>query len=216
VHDTEHLGHDAMSALDGIATVAEQVVDGAGYAGLAAVMAAESVLPIPTEVVLPVVGLQVSAGQLLFLSATLAATAGSVMGAWALYALGRWGGRPLVLRVSRRLGMTEARLARIESWSARRGDWIVLLGRLLPGIRSAVSVPAGTLRMPIGRFLALTAVGSFGWNAALIGAGVLLADRWQAVLSALSALAPYALVAAAAALGLLVLVRRSRSLAVAP
>src|SRR4051812_47933021 len=206
-----------MSVLDGIATVAEQVVDSAGYAGLAAVMASESVLPIPTEVVLPVVGLQVSAGQLVFWGATLAATAGSVLGAWALYALGRWGGRPLVLRASRRLGLTEVRLARVESWSTRRGDWIVLLGRFVPGIRSAVSVPAGTLRMPVGRFLALTAVGSFGWNAALIGAGVLLADRWQAVLSGLSGLVPFGLVAAAAALGLLLLVRRrSRSLAVAP
>jgi membrane protein DedA with SNARE-associated domain len=205
-----------MSVLDGIATVAEQVVDSAGYAGLAAVMASESVLPIPTEVVLPVVGLQVSAGQLVFWGATLAATAGSVLGAWALYALGRWGGRPLVLRASRRLGLTEARLARVESWSTRRGDWIVLLGRLVPGIRSAVSVPAGTLRMPVGRFLALTAVGSFGWNASLIGAGVLLADRWQAVLSGLAGPTPYGLLAAAAALGLLLVVRRSRSLAVRP
>jgi membrane protein DedA with SNARE-associated domain len=204
-----------MSALDGIATVAEQVVDSAGYAGLAAVMAAESVLPIPTEIVLPVVGLQVSAGQLLFWSATLAATAGSVMGAGVLYALGRWGGRPLVLRASRRLGLTEARLARIESWSIRRGDWIVLLARLLPGIRSAVSVPAGTLRMPMGRFLALTAVGSFGWNAALIGAGVLLADRWQAVVTAVSGAAPYLALGGAVA-ALLWVSHRSRSLAARP
>src|SRR3954471_1051739 len=125
-----------MSVLDGIATVAEQVVDSAGYAGLAAVMASESVLPIPSEVVLPVVGMQVSAGQLLFWGAALAATAGSVLGAWLLYGLGRWGGRPLVLHWSRRLGLTEARLARIESWSGRRGDALVLLGRLVPGFRS--------------------------------------------------------------------------------
>jgi membrane protein DedA with SNARE-associated domain len=203
-----------MSALDGIAAVAEQVVHSAGYAGLAAVMAAEAVLPVPSEVVLPVIGLEVSAGQLLFWVAVLAATAGSVTGAWALYALGRWGGRPLTLRLSRLLGISGERLARTESWFARRGAAVVLLGRLVPGVRGVVSVPAGTLRMPLGRFLALTAVGSLGWNAALIGAGAVLVDQEQVVLSALAVAAPYAL-AAAAGVAVLLVLRRTRSLTVA-
>jgi membrane protein DedA with SNARE-associated domain len=203
-----------VSALAGIASSAEQVVHSAGYAGLAAVMAAESVLPIPSEVLLPVVGLEVSSGQLLFWGAALAATAGSVLGAWALYALGRLGGRPVALRLPRFLGVTEERLARTEAWFSSRGDAVVLLGRLVPGVRSVVSIPAGTLGMPVGRFLALTAAGSFAWNAALIGAGMLLADRWAAVLSALSAAAPYGAVAVAVAGGLLLVLRRSRSLAV--
>jgi membrane protein DedA with SNARE-associated domain len=214
VHDIDFLGHRAMSALDGIAAVAEQVAHGAGYAGLAAVMAAEAVLPIPSEVVLPVVGLEVSAGQLLFWVAVLAATTGSVIGAWALYAVGRWGGRPLTMRLSRLLGVSGARLARTESWFARRGAGIVLLGRLVPGVRGVVSVPAGTLRMPLGRFLALTAAGSLVWNAALIGAGAVLVDQEQVLLGALAAGAPYLLAAAAGGAVLLVL-RRSRSLAVA-
>ena len=112
-------------------------------------MAVESVFPpIPSEVVLPLAGSQVAAGQLSFLVAVLAATAGSVLGAWALYALGRFGGRPALLRLLPLLRIDEQRLARAEAWFARHGDWLVLLGRLVPGLRALVSVPAGMGRMP--------------------------------------------------------------------
>jgi membrane protein DedA with SNARE-associated domain len=110
-----------MSVLESITTAAVSVVDGVGSAGLGGVMLTENVLPIPSEVVLPVVGLQVSAGQMLFWAATLAATVGSVLGAWMLYAVGRLGGRPMALRLPRVLGITEVHLARTESWFARRG-----------------------------------------------------------------------------------------------
>jgi membrane protein DedA with SNARE-associated domain len=203
-----------MSLLSGITTAAEQVVGGIGYAGLALVMLLENALPIPSEVVLPVVGTQVSAGQLVFWAAALAATAGSVLGAWALYALGRLGGRPMVRRLPRFLGVTEERLARTESWFARRGDAVVLLARLVPGLRSVVSVPAGTLRMPVGRFLLFTAVGSLAWNAVLIGLGTALADRWAAVLRAASATATGVLPAALAGVVLVLVLRRTRALGV--
>ena len=202
-----------MNVLAGIATGAEQLVHGAGYAGLVSVMAAETVLPVPSEVVLPVVGLEIAAGQLLFWAATLAATLGSVLGAAALYALSRWGGRPAAVRLPRFLGLTEERLTRTESWFARYGVAIVLLGRLVPVLRTLMSVPAGTLRMPVGRFLGLTALGSPAWNATLLGAGVLLANRWTTVLAAVSTAAPY-LLAGAASTALLVAVRRNRPLPV--
>jgi membrane protein DedA with SNARE-associated domain len=203
-----------MSVADSIASSAEQVVHSAGYTGLALVMAAEAALPIPSEVVLPVVGLQVSAGQLSLTGAALAATIGSVLGAWALYALGRLGGRPMVARLPRFLGATEERMARVEGWFARRGDVIVLLARLVPGVRSVVSIPAGTLRMPLGRFLVFTTVGSLAWNAALIGLGSALAARWASVLSALSTTATYLLPATAAGVIVLLVLRRSRALGV--
>ncbi|WP_138759819.1 DedA family protein [Modestobacter altitudinis] len=188
-----------MSAFADIASIAEQVATSAGYAGPAVVMAAGEVLPIPSEVVLPLVGAQVSAGQLLFWAATLAATLGSVLGAWALYAVGRWGGRPAVLRLSRLLGVREERMSRAESWFTRHGTVVVLVSRVVPGLRGLASVPAGTLRMPMARFLALTAVGAFCWNASLIGGGLLLADRWRSVLDAAAGAAPYLLLAAAVA-----------------
>jgi membrane protein DedA with SNARE-associated domain len=201
-----------MSVLDSIATAAEQVVHSVGYVGLSLVMLAENVLPIPSEVVLPVVGLQISSGQLVFWAATLAATVGSVLGAWLLYALGRTGGRPMVLRLPRFLGITEERLTRVESWFARRGDGIVLLARLVPGVRSLVSIPAGTLRMPVGRFLVFTALGSLVWNAALIGLGATLVSRWETVLGAASAAVPYAVAAGAAGLLFVALRRRPQVL----
>jgi membrane protein DedA with SNARE-associated domain len=202
-----------MSVVDGIVSTAEQVVDSVGYAGLALVMLVENVFPpIPSEVVLPLVGLQVSAGKLLFWGAVLAATLGSVLGSLLLYGLGRLGGRPMVTRLPCILGMTDERLARTESWFARRGDVIVLLARLVPGLRAAVSIPAGTLRMPLGRFTALTAVGSLVWNSALIGVGAALGTRSQAVLSAVSVASAYALVAAAVGAVLFLALRRSRTL----
>jgi membrane protein DedA with SNARE-associated domain len=203
-----------MSLLESGATIAEQVVAGVGYVGLAVVMFAESVLPIPSEVVLPLVGLQVSAGHLGFWGTVLAATAGSVLGAWVLHLLGRLGGRPLALRLPAFLGLTEERLARTEAWFARRGDVLVLLGRLVPGVRGVVSVPAGTLRMPWWRFTVLTALGSLGWNTALIGLGAALGTRSAAVLGAVTSDALVAAAAGAAAALLVLAMRRTRSLRV--
>jgi membrane protein DedA with SNARE-associated domain len=168
-----------MSVVGSVLDLAQVVGSWAGGLGLAAVMAVESVVPpIPSEIVLPLAGSQLAGGHLAFLVAVLAATVGSVIGAWALYAVGRFGGRPLLLRLHPLLRIDEARLARAEAYFARRGDWLVLVGRLVPGVRAVVSVPA---RMPLGRFTLLTAAGSFAWNAGLIEAGRLLAQRWAEV-----------------------------------
>ena len=173
-----------MSLVDGLLTWTEQLVQSAGSVGLAAVMAAEAVLPIPSEVVLPVVGTRVSAGGLTMVVAVLATTVGSVLGAALVYALARWGGRRWVTRLTRLLGISDERWARTEDWFARRGALVVLLGRLVPGVRCAVPVPAGSLRMPLARFLALTAVGSAVWNGAWIGAGAWLTAHWHALVTA--------------------------------
>lgn len=153
-----------------------------GYVGLAAVMVIENLFPpIPSEVVLPLAGYQVSRGGLTFALALGAATVGSLIGALALYGLGRSGGRTLILRFGPLLRISPAQLQRAEAWFARRGDWVVLLGRMVPGARSLVSVPAGLARMPIGRFCALTILGSLAWNALLIGIGQALGARWTRV-----------------------------------
>jgi membrane protein DedA with SNARE-associated domain len=176
-----------MSLLDGVLTWTEQLVQSAGASGLAAVMAAEAVLPIPSEVVLPVVGTRVSAGGLTLAVAVLATTVGSVVGAASVYALARWGGTRWVTRLTRLLGISDERWARAEAWFARRGVLVVLLGRLVPGVRCVVPVAAGSLRMPLPRFLALTAVGSALWNGAWIGAGAWLTAHWHALVTATTA-----------------------------
>jgi membrane protein DedA with SNARE-associated domain len=153
-----------------------------GYAGLFGLLVAENVFPpIPSEVVLPLAGFYVGQGVLAFVPALLVATLGSVAGALILYAAGRVGGRPLLLRWGRVLRVDAARLDVGDRWFAQHGGKIVLAGRLVPGARSLVSIPAGVARMPLGRFVVLTALGSGVWNAALIGAGWALGSRWDSL-----------------------------------
>ncbi|MBX5444206.1 DedA family protein [Sphaerobacter sp.] len=159
-----------------------QVLESLGYLGLWLVLVVENLFPpIPSELVLPLAGFFVGRGQMNLGFAVLAATAGSYTGALVLYALGRWGGRPLVLRYGHILRIDEALLGRAERWFGSWGDWVVLGARVVPIARSVVSVPAGTMRMPLLRFSVLTVIGSSIWNLVLIGAGVLLGRNWERV-----------------------------------
>ena len=137
--------------------------------------------PIPSEIVLPFAGALVADGGMTYPGAVLAATVGSVVGALILYAFGRYGGRPLIYRHKRFLRLSEQQLDRADHWFDRRGPWLVLFGRLIPGVRSIVSIPAGASEMPMVQFLALTTAGSAAWNALLIGAGWGLGDNWEDV-----------------------------------
>ncbi len=160
----------------------ENAVTEAGYAGIAIVMAIETVFPpIPSELVLPLAGFQVARGTLGFVPALGASTLGAVFGALVLYAIARLGGRPLILRLHPLLRITERDMDRADRWFDRRAVPIVLFGRLVPGVRSLVSVPAGLSEMPLWRFLAATAAGALVWNSALLGAGALLGSQYDRV-----------------------------------
>ena len=145
-------------------------------------MLAENLFPpIPSELVLPLAGFESFEGNMVFVWAVLAATAGSLVGALILYAIGLYGGRPVVFRYGRILRVGPADLDRAEVWFDRWGNWVVLGARVVPIARSLVSIPAGMTRMPLGRFIALTALGSLVWNAILIGAGYQLGANWEEV-----------------------------------
>ena len=157
-------------------------VNTSGTWPIGAAMLAENLFPpIPSEAVLPLAGFLIGQGVLEFVPTLLVATAGSVVGALILYAIGRWGGRPVLLRWGRILRVTESDLDRADDWFDTHGWHIVLWGRMIPLVRSVVSIPAGASEMPIGRFTALTTAGSAAWNAILIGAGIALGDRWEQV-----------------------------------
>jgi membrane protein DedA with SNARE-associated domain len=159
----------------------EALGDG-GYLVLTALILLENLFPpVPSEVLLPLAGSRISAGDWSFPLVLLAASAGSLIGALVLYALGRTGGRALLLRHGNLLRLDERRLDRADDWFDRHGPKVVFFGRLLPGVRSVVSVPAGASEMPVGRFLFYTGAGSVVWNAALIGAGWALGTRWDEV-----------------------------------
>jgi membrane protein DedA with SNARE-associated domain len=160
----------------------ENAVTEAGYAGIAVVMAIETVFPpIPSELVLPLAGFQVARGSLGFIPALGASTLGAVIGALVLYAIARLGGRPLVLKLHPLLRITERDMDRADRWFDRRAVPIVLFGRCIPGIRSLVSVPAGLSEMPLARFIAATTAGALLWNSALLGAGALLGSQYDRV-----------------------------------
>jgi membrane protein DedA with SNARE-associated domain len=155
------------------------LVEELGYPGLLLLMTVEHVFPpIPSEIVLPLAGFEVGRGNLNLWGALASATAGSVLGASLLYAMARTGGRPLILKLHRLLRVTEEDLQKGEDRFRRHSAWMVVLGRMVPGIRSLISLPPGLLRMPYPRYLALTFVGSAVWNSVLILAGQQLGSRW--------------------------------------
>lgn len=157
-----------------------------GYAGLAVLMLmGDMFMPVPTEIVLPLVGFLALRGEFSFVAAVAVATAGSVTGALAVYALGhRLGEEPLrrfVGRFGRFALVGEPDLDRVLGYFERRGGMAVMVGRILPGTSSFVSVPAGLARMPLWRYVAYTTVGCAAWNLAHIGLGWVLGSQWGLV-----------------------------------
>ncbi len=162
------------------------VIKAIGYLGVALLVATESIFPpIPSEVVLPAAGLAASRGEANVIGMMIAATIGSVIGAWALYliaaAIGDVRLHALVARYGRWVGVKPKDLHRAESWFDDHSNSAVLICRCIPLIRSLVSIPAGFRRMNPWAFTLYTAVGSAVWNILLIGAGYQLGDRWELV-----------------------------------
>ena len=188
------------------------VLSDMGYAGLALLMVAETVFPpIPSEVVLPLAGYLVEQGEMTFLGALAASTAGSLVGAVALEEAARHGGRPFAERFVRFARQDPAKLEDAERWFRRRGWMMVLFGRCVPGVRSLVALPAGVLRMPRGEYIALTLIGSTIWNTLLIGAGYLLGAQWERVSDAIGRLSAPVLIIAGLAVAVLVVRRVLRA-----
>src|SRR6187200_1751681 len=114
-----------------------------------------------------------------YIAIATAGTVGYVIGSLIGWGIGYYGGRPFLERRGRWFHITPDRLDRAEAWFARYGDWAVLLGRVMPVVRSFISIPAGVLEMPLARYTVLTAVGSAVWCFGLAGAGVALGSSWE-------------------------------------
>jgi membrane protein DedA with SNARE-associated domain len=159
------------------------VIEALGAVGVGLLVALESVFPpIPSEVVLPLAGFLAGQGRMGFGAVVAFATAGSLLGALVLYRLGTVLGTDRLERLADRLPLMDARdVQRADAWMVRHGSWAVLLGRMVPGVRSLVSIPAGVQRMPLWRFVLLTTVGSAVWNVLFVGLGFLLGEEWERV-----------------------------------
>ncbi len=164
-----------------------------GYVGLFILMTLESAsLPIPSEVVLPLAGYAVYLGKMNLWLAIADGTVALIVGALIDYYLALKLGRPVVYRLMGRIGVSSGRLDDAERWMSSKGASTVFIARFIPGLRSAISIPAGLFRMKLRTFVVLTSVGSFLWSFILIYIGYSAGPLWQNALGSFSVLASQA------------------------
>jgi membrane protein DedA with SNARE-associated domain len=171
---------------DWIAEWVTNVIETLGYPGLTVLVALENIFPpIPSELILPLAGFLTGQNRFSFPIVLIAATVGSLLGALALYGIGMAVGQRRVRGLFERYGrwalLTPDDLSRSEAWFDRYGPVAVFTGRLVPVVRSLVSIPAGYRRMPLGQFLLLTGFGSALWNGALVSLGWALGENWRQI-----------------------------------
>ena len=162
------------------------VIERLGYLGVASLTFLENLFPpIPSELVIPLAGFVSARGALRLELVILMGSAGSLAGTTVWYAVGRQIGeqrlRAWVARHGKWLTLSAKDIDRAELWFERHGNAAVLFGRLLPGVRTFVSLPAGFSGMPVGPFLVYSALGTAAWTAALAYAGVVLQANFTLV-----------------------------------
>lgn len=149
-----------------------------GYPGIVALMAMESsILPVPSELVMPPAGYWAAKGQMSFALALFCGVLGSIIGALANYYGAQLIGRPLIQRYGKYVFLSEKNLLRSERFFAEHGEISTLIGRLFPVIRHLISIPAGLHRMPLPKFILYTAVGAAVWCAILTWIGYFLGQH---------------------------------------
>lgn len=169
--------------LTGLVGVAARAIEQLGEWGVGAFTLAETVVPpIPSEVILPLAGYLAKQGSLNLVLVFVTSTLGAYLGALFLYWLGAKLGLERSIRGLSRLPLVDREdFERAADWFRRHGRSSIFFGRLLPGIRSLISLPAGASRMPMGTFSLFTLAGSGLWNGALIGLGYLLGTQYQLI-----------------------------------
>lgn len=163
---------------------ATQLVESIGIFGAGLFIAIESVvIPLPSEFVLLLSGFNVSNGEFAFIPLLIATTTGSLIGALLLYTIGFGVSKRrvdnLVSRYGKYVGIKSSEIDRAFNWFERHGASAVIFGRLMPVVRSLVSIPAGLSEMNVVKFAIYTILGSGIWNSIWITIGIQLGDRWQ-------------------------------------
>ena len=181
--------------IDGVVGLMDLI--GAPGAGIA--IALENLFPpLPSEVILPMAGLAAARGSFTLFEALFWTTAGSVVGAFALYGIGAVLGLDRLRALVKRLPLLHVDdVDRTVAWFGRHGGKAVFFGRMLPIFRSLISIPAGVVRMPLWRFGLLTLAGSLLWNSVFVLSGYLLGEQWH-IVEEYAGVLQYAVIAAAA------------------
>ncbi|OLT42599.1 hypothetical protein BJF85_22480 [Saccharomonospora sp. CUA-673] len=192
--------------LGGLAGWAVDVMETLGGPGAALTVGLDNLFPpIPSELVLPLAGFTAAQGTFTLPGALLWTTAGSVVGALIVYLVGRLLGRERTRRLIARVPLMKAEDFDVaEAWFAEHGTKAVFFGRMVPLVRSFISLPAGIARMPLPVFLLLTTLGSLVWNTIFVVAGYLLGANWHVVERYSGVFQVVVVVAGAAAVGLFV------------
>lgn len=159
-----------------------------GYLGIVLLIALENLFPpIPSEVILTFGGFMTTSTDLTIVGVIGSATAGSVAGALCLYGIGRLLSaerlESLITKYGRVLRLKTEDIRKAQAWFDRYGMWAVFLGRLVPLVRSLISVPAGSAAMPLLPFLLLTTLGSLVWNTVLVYVGAAVGSSWETIVS---------------------------------
>ena len=195
--------------LDPIVEVSTDFISSTGYVAIFILMALESAcLPVPSEAIMLFAGFSVSDGELTLFGITAAGVLGNLVGSWAAYAVGYYG-RLEILEKNRFIHVPQKYLKWADDWFAKYGDATVFFTRMLPIIRTFISLPAGIARMPFWRFTFLTLVGCIPWVLMLGAIGKSAGDNWEELRDQLHYI-DYAVVVGAVMLIIWLLIKRRR------
>lgn len=165
-----------------------------GYIGIALLMFAENVFPpIPSELIMPLAGFDASRGDLSMFWVVISGSIGSLAGALLWYYIGRWLGyerlKHLAARHGRWVTVSPEELDHAAEWFRRHSGKAVFIGRLVPAVRTLISVPAGIANMSLGRFMLYSSLGTILWTGFLAAAGYVLQDQYDKISSFINPLA---------------------------
>ena len=168
------------SITDPIVNVAVDVVDAIGLWGVFILMVLESAcIPVPSEATMLFAGFNVSDGQYSLFAAVAVGSVANLIGSWIAYAVGYYGRIDILEKHGKKLHVKKSHLETADRWFEKYGDWIVLVTRCLPIIRTFISLPAGVARMPFWRFSVFTLIGCIPWVFMLTFIGKEAGDNWE-------------------------------------
>jgi membrane protein DedA with SNARE-associated domain len=158
------------------------VISALGYGGVVLLMTIESAaIPLPSEIIMPFAGYLASLGRFNIWLVALAGAIGNVLGSVVTYYIGKYGGRPLVLRYGRYVFISHKDLDRAEGWVAKYGSLGIFFSRLLPVIRTYISLPAGVVKMNLVKFVSYSFAGAYIWSLFLAYIGLIFGEHWGTI-----------------------------------
>lgn len=156
------------------------IISSGGYLGVMMLMALESAcLPVPSEVIMPFAGFLVWQGRFILWQVIFWGALGNLIGSIVAYAVGYWGGRELIIKYGKYVLISTDDLARADRWFQKYGQFAIFFSRLMPVVRTFISLPAGIARMNFKKFCFYTFLGSLFWSAFLAYAGLSLGQNWD-------------------------------------